>query len=237
MKWIVAVCFFSICYLSAKSQNLVKVQSAPLDTNAIVYDEHGKALRYYQYTKLLNTGEYEITSDGQPGTAGVKRYLKKIGVQKNLSLYKLIAAQMAIKSPMLQKDSVLDIKPLMSVTRKKELDQKVIVLVFWDAGCPPCTDSFSSINDFFDQLPNRDDVVMIAITPDDESVATGKLKEKPLKHAYMETDARETINTYQLTSFPAYVVTDKNHVIRYATSGSTAMTMTMLKNSITQALQ
>ena len=236
MKRIILACCCCIFYLSARSQTITTVHRAPLDTDIVAYDEQGKEMRYYQYIKLLNTGQYKLISKGAPGTKAVS-YIVKVNPQENARLYALIKERTAIKSPKLREDSTLDIKPLLGKVKKSELDNKVIVLVFWDTNCPPCTDSFSDINDFFDQLPNKDNVVLIAITPDDESLVKDKLKQKPLKYARFENDAMGTISTYQIENYPAYVVTDKKHVIRYATSGSSPLTMTMLKNSINEVLK
>ena len=114
------VSFCSIFYLSAHSQAVVSqsIQRLPLDTDIVAYDESGKELRYYQYIKLLNTGEYKLVSKGTPGTQAVS-YLKKISPQDNARLYAIIKARMAIKSPFLQEGSTLDVSPLLRAFGKR----------------------------------------------------------------------------------------------------------------------
>ena len=48
-----------------------------IDTNEVVYDKRGKALRYYQYKRLLQSGEYTIRVEGDPESADRKYFLKR----------------------------------------------------------------------------------------------------------------------------------------------------------------
>ena len=128
-------------------------------------------------------------------------------------------------------------RPCFVPLEKEELDNKAIVLLFWNSDCPPCTDSFSSLNDFFKQISDRKDIIVIALTGDREHVANTQLKETPLLFTKIKNNAHKIINAYQLDSYPSYVVADKNHVITYAISGQAPVTINMFKNSINQALQ
>lgn len=222
-------------YFHASGQTIVERRET-LDTNRIVYDEQGNALHYYQYTKLLNTGDYKITSNGPHDSPDTKFYIKKTTPQENLRIYQFIKDKIAIKSPVLQEGSILNVAPLQDALKDENLDKKVIILVFWNAGCPPCTESFASINDFFRQINNLQNIEVIAITPDDEATALAKLKEKPLLYAKLISNASAVTYAYQLKTFPSYVVADRDHVIRYAVNGSSSITIPMLKTVISQIL-
>lgn len=210
--------------------------SSPLDTNKLVYDDKGNALRYYQYQKLINTGEYAITSNGPPGQAGTKQSLKKLSQTEQYQRFARNRPSMVNPSPMLQENKELDINPLLDIVSKEELDNKVIVMIFWSPDCPPCTESFESINELFMQIHNPENVVIMAITNDTEGKATATLIKKPLMYARLISNARKISQAYQEKLMPAYVVTDKNHIIRFSLKGIGTGTINEFKNCIRTVL-
>lgn len=226
----------TITLLAKASAQTIVERREKLDTNRIVYDEQGNALHYYQYTKLLNTGDYRIKLNGPPDAPGTKSFIIKTTPQEQLRMYQFIKDKITIKSPLLKEGSTLDVTPLQQAFRDENFDKKVVILVFWNASCPPCTESFASINDLFRQINNPQNIEVIAITPDDEKTAIDKLKEKPLLYAKLISGGWAVMNAYQLKSYPSYVVADRDHVIRYAVTGNSSVTISMLKNSISQIL-
>lgn len=208
----------------------------PLDTNQIVYDEKGNALHYHQYEKLLNTGGYNIVIDGSASDPNARHMLKRTTVKEQGQSYERIKKYLTIKSPSLQENNLLDIKPLTGIVPERELENKVIVLIFWNADCPPCTEGFAGINDFFKQISNPNDLIILAITGDPKAAAIAKLKEKPLLYAKLISDAHGILNAYELHSYPSYVVADKDRIIRYAVSGGSTVTIPSLKNAIQSVL-
>jgi thiol-disulfide isomerase/thioredoxin len=234
------LCLFS-CKVYAQDTIQKRIVIGPpnrvkLDTNRLVYDEQGKALHYYQYEKLINTGDYTITYNGSPADPATKSTLKKITDQERNSRYETVKKFMAVKSPLLQENMQLNITPLTSAIKPAELENKVIVLIFWSAECPPCTESFAGLNEFLKQIHNPEDLVLIAITPDDEKVADAKLKEKPLLYAQLLSNGQSIMNAYQLNNYPTFVVADKSRTIRYAITGSGPLTLPMLKSTIKAVL-
>ncbi|HEY0244832.1 MAG TPA: TlpA disulfide reductase family protein [Mucilaginibacter sp.] len=207
-----------------------------LDTNQLVYDEEGNALHYYQYTKLLNTGEYTIRQSAPSGTPGVKAYLKKLDPQENLRFYEMIKPRIALKSPLLQEGKVLDISPFLGTINQEDFNRKAVVIVFWYADCPPCTESFNSLNDIFGQINNPENLIVVAVTYDNEQIASAKLKQKPLMYARLLSNAGQIISAYQLTTYPSFVVADKDHIIRFAVSGLSPITIPLFKSTIRQVL-
>jgi peroxiredoxin len=242
MRYFYIVLLVNMFYITAYGQDsirrakFVSERRIRLDTNQLVYDEKGNALHFYQYTKLTNTGEYTIKLSAPPGTPGVKAYLQKIDPQESLRLYELIKPRIAIKSPLLQEGKVLDITPFLSIINKEDFEKKAVVIVFWYSDCPPCTDSFSSINDIFKQIDNPDDLIVIAVTYDDEKIASAKLKQKPLMYARLISNARQIVHDYQLATYPSFVIADKDHIIRFAVSGLSPITIPLFKSAIRQVL-
>ncbi len=207
-----------------------------LDTNEVVYDEQGKALHYYQYQRLLNSGQYTFRLDGMPGSSNTKRYLKRLSVQEQNRMYDVIKERMAIKSPLLKENTELDVAPFTSIVPARQLENKVVVLIFWNTECPPCTESFADINDFLKQIHNPEDLIILAITSNTKQEATAKLKEKPLLYAQLISNAGSIFNAYQLYSYPSYVVTDKKHTIRCAITGSSQISLPAFKSTIQEVL-
>ena len=136
----------------------------------------------------------------------------------------------------MQEDKELDITPLLSDVNKEDMNGKVIVLIFWYADCPPCTESFGSLNSFFKQMYNPQDLIIIAVTSNNEQIASAKLKQKPLLHTLLLSNARRISDFYQIKLYPSYIVTDKNHIIRFAVNGESLITVPMLKSTISQVL-
>ncbi len=207
-----------------------------LDTNRVVYDEQGNELKYYQYQKLLNTGEYTLRSNGQPGATGTKMYLKKMTDLEHFKMFQMIKPMITNKSPELQEGKVLNTDPLFDVATKAEMDHKVIVMIFWYANCPPCTESFDSLNEFFKQIHNPENIIIMAITRDNDLTAAAKLKEKPLKYARLISSAGKIVQDYRNTQFPAFVVTDNDHIIRSSLTGVSPVTISEIKNCIRSVL-
>ncbi|MFD1255218.1 peroxiredoxin family protein [Mucilaginibacter terrae] len=245
MKSIYILCLVMMIGKYARSQDTVRRTytkttqlSLRLDTNAVVYDEQGKSLRYYQYQQLLNSGDYTISyKGGMPGDPAAKRFLKRLTVQEQNDRYLTIKQFTLIKSPLLQEGMQLDVKPLLAAMKPEELYNKVVVLIFWSAGCPPCTESFADINNFLKQIHNPEELVVLAISRDSKQVAQAKLQEKPLLYAQFLNQAHSVYNAYQLNHMPSYVVTDKSHIIRYSTTGAGQTTLPSFKSTIKAVLQ
>lgn len=249
MKYLIALTllFFANVYIYAQDTTkttkkgvittVSQIRSNPLDTNRIVYDESGKALHYYQYSRLMNTGNFSISYNGNPALPDTKAFLKKISQEEQFKRFDMIKEHLKIKNDYVAENKTLDIAPLSAFYEKEKLENKVIVLIFWYANCPPCTEDFADISEFIKQMDNPKDLLVLAITTDDQKTAKRKLEEKPLLYTELISSGRAIADAYQIKSYPSYIVTDKNHVIRYAMAGSSQITIPGLKNTIKAVLQ
>lgn len=243
MKTTLTLFFLGFFTLLAQAQQgkpaaatLIKneIGRSTLDTNEIVFDESGKALRYYQYQKLLNSGNYTISRN--LNDPGAQKIVKKISADEKERMYGLIKNLMVIKSPLLQENMKLDLKPFENFFPEEQLRNKVILMVFWNVDCPPCTESFSDLDDMAKELDSPKDLLILAITSNAKKVVSAKLKEKPLIHGQVISDARKMITGYELNSFPSYVVADKNGIIRFSISGMSQITIPGIKKAIVASL-
>jgi thiol-disulfide isomerase/thioredoxin len=203
------------------------------DTNRVFYDENDKPIRFYQAMKLLNGGEYNWIEDNSPGG---KRRVYKMSMAEQVAAYERTKTFLKIRSEQLKEGQKLDIMPLLGVLDRKNLDNKVIVFVFWFSFCPPCTESFDALNDFFKQVHNPDNIVILSITNDDKSRAEAKLAEKPLYYAQLITNAGRITSAYGLKNAPAFIVTDRDHIIHFAVAGIGPAVIAAFKNAIRTVL-
>lgn len=235
-KYLIAIITIFCLSTQLRAQVTEAFKKVATDTNRIVYDEQGNALHYYQYNKLVNSGDYTIRYHGRPGDTSVKAHLMKLTDVDKARFLVMIKERLSIKSGKLKEGNALDLTPLQGALGGVDFNKKVVVLVFWSSGCPPCTESFDGLNNIFAQLPNPQDVVLIAITGDDKESALAKLKEKPLLNAQQITNGGGLYSAYDMNTTSGYVVADKDHIVRLALSGMSPLTLTAIKSTIASAL-
>lgn len=246
LRIVTILCIFLIS-VRAFAQDTVRIRkhviqtrttTSRLDTNEVIYDDKGNPLKYYQSQKLINTGEYSIKlKGGMPGDPNAKKYLQEATAMELEAAYERLKTSAAIPGNRLKEGQQLDIAPFSGILNHLEIDNKVVVMIFWSAGCPPCTESFESLNTLFSQIFNPEKMIILAITPDDVNVARTKLQEKPLVHAHLLADARNIITAYSLNTYPAFVVADKDHIISFAKKGMGMVTVAAFKKAIKTALE
>lgn len=220
-----------LLFAGVKAQNAqtqIRQQSFTSDSNAVVYDEQGNALRYYQYSKMISSGNYTLRSDGPPGTPGTKQSLIKLTPELRARVFTTIKPMLTISSGPLGEGNTLDVNPLLKQLKLDNLDGKALVLVFWAADCTPCTGAFSTLNNDFKQT----DIVTIAITADSKGVAERQLKETPLTASYLLNNAGKIFSSYGVFKWPTYIVTDKTHVIKFALAGNSPFIIPALGDAI-----
>ena len=212
------------------------IEAKKLDTNEVVYDEQGNALRFYQYTRLLNSGDYTFGMTITPNDPIPKRKLIKLTPEKKLAMAEILKGKMEINSPYLKVGMTFDTKPLLANFKKEELANKILLLIFWNVDCPPCTESFADINTLLKESGHEQEILAIGITYNSKDVAMEKLKQKPL-NAVLVSDAREALASYRMNSYPAYVLVNREGIIKYATSGSGLFTFPNLKSTLKEIVQ
>lgn len=220
---------------------------APADTNRVVHDENGNLLQYYQYQKLLNTGEYSLRTRVQrkpgdpqiPPPLNAPATLVKTGPGEAKRIYELLRPNIAIKSDLLREGNKLDLSPFMNEFGKEEFDgKKALVLIFWESTCNPCVENLAALDDYFKQLPNTGDMMVIAVSRDGQqriNVITLQ-KQMSLIH-FVGGSVGEGVNDfYQLHKYPSYVVADKDLVIRFAITGLVPVAMPVMKDTLKRLL-
>jgi len=237
MKKYIAALIVSLFFcIQINAQVTIAYKKEPRDTNRVVYDEQGNALRYYQFSKLVNSGDYTIRYNGRPGDPGVQGRLVKLDDDDRARMLKIIKEHASIKSATVKEGNMLDIKPLQNALDGVDFTNKVVVLVFWNSGCDECTENFAGIDDFLSHLSDPHDVVVVSITIDDKVTAIATLKQTPLLNARLITSSNNINADYDINNLPAYIVADKSHIIRLALANSSPVTLTAIKTAVTSAL-
>jgi thiol-disulfide isomerase/thioredoxin len=230
----ILIAFFSI-YVKAQTvpPNSRKVR---LDTNKIVYDEQGKALRYYQYMKLLGSGDYTMKIvNGAPGSPDAKTVLAKMPHDQMAQMYETVKSMITIKAGALREGGVMDVNPLLKALNGETLDKKPVLLMFWNVGCPPCTSVFGNFNDLFKEL-NNPDLISIGIGLDEKEQAEEQLKKTPLNATYLLNDASRISGAYGIYEYPVYVLADRDHNIVLALRGGSSVVLPAIKKAIKKVL-
>ncbi|WP_165499682.1 TlpA family protein disulfide reductase [Pedobacter frigidisoli] len=205
------------------------------DTNQVLYDEKGKALRYYQYNKILSTGLYTIKLS-EDKSLPRKQVITKLSEEQLNKYNTLIRENTKIKNQYVYETKKLDAAPLTAFYEQDKLDNKVIVQIFWYANCSTCTDFFAELSEFFKSLGDPKDLLVLLVTNDNQDVAKKKLKEMPLRNAELISSGKAIADAYQITGYPAYIVSDKNYVIKYAVAGFSRLAIPDLKTAIKTSL-
>lgn len=221
---------FSAINVMAQVAMQGSMSSVRLDTNKIVYDEQGKGLRYYQYMKLVGSGDYTMR-----GTPDGKTVLVKMPDEQRAQMYERVKPMLTIKSGALREGSIMDVKPLLKALKDETLDKKAVLLIFWNVNCPPCTSVFGNFNDLFKEI-NAPDLVSIGISHDDKEDAEDQLKKTPLNATYLLNDAFKISGAYGIYEYPVYVLADRDHNITFAMRGGSPIVMPALKKAIKQVL-
>lgn len=245
MKRYLAICILCVCWAIAHGQDKITVKKVKvtndgtmgLDTNKMAIDEHGNKLHFYQYINLLRSGQYGLSSRGPNGPLLNEYRLEKRDDSRNLEIYEMAKKQIAIKSAMLQEGSKLSVEPLSHLMKADEFDGKAIVLIFFTANCDQCNMGLAGLDSFFKQVYDPQKMVIIGINNYNKQWTDYQLRLTPLPHAQVISDGSNIKEAYWITTSNAFVVTDKNHIIQFATGGSGGIIGSVLKSKITAVLK
>lgn len=251
MKRFLTVCILSICWIIAYGQNPVVTTSKiitkkvavtndgtmGLDTNKLAVDEKGNKLRFYQYIKLLQSGQYDIRPIDPNGQLLTEYRLEKRDSKRDLEIYEMAKKQIASKSAVLQEGSKLTVAPLAHLIKPEEFEGKAIVLVFFTAECDQCNSGLAGLDSFFKEVYDPKKMIIVAINYRDKDKTYEQLKLTPLPNARIIYDAYKIIReSYWINASNAFVVTDKNHIIQFAAEGGGGIINTVFRSKVKAVL-
>lgn len=249
MKRFLTVFILSICWVIAYGQNKTVTKTVirkvtvtsdgtmGLDTAQLAVDEKGNKLHFYQYVKLLQSGQYDIIPIDANGQLLTEYRLKKRDPNRDLEIYEVAKKQIASKSAMLQEGSKLSVAPLAHLINPEEFEGKAIVLIFFTAECDQCNRSLAGLDSFFKEIYDPKKMIIVAINNREKEETYEQLKLTPLPNARIIYDAYKIIKeSYWVNASNAFVVTDKNHIIQFAAEGGGGIINTVFRNKVTAVL-
>lgn len=235
-------------YISSNAQSYTAVRHVPddiiklkpsavqrTDTNQLYFDDKGVALSYTQFNKLLTSGQY-VAKPGEEMTNPKRISLKKLSPEAYEKLNNFIRDNTSIQNEHIATGKKLDVSVLSPYIKTATSSGQILVQIYWYAGCKSCDESLNQLSAFVKELGNPKDLSFAIITTDDISLVNKKLKENPLPNTEVTGSGRTIADAYEITEFPAYIVSDKNQIITYAVAGSSRLTVPDLKMAIKTAL-
>jgi peroxiredoxin len=95
-----------------------------------------------------------------------------------------------------------------------DLKGKVVVLSFWFIGCPACIDLEPKLNAFKEKFAGRDDVIFLAMTPDQAASVKRYLAKE--RFDYLQAiDAKQAMDSFVFGVYPKNIVIDRSGKIVY----------------------
>jgi len=220
------------------SDDIIKLRPSAVqraDTNQLYFDDKGIALSYTQFNKLLISGQY-VAKPAEDITNPRRISLKKLSPEAYEKLNNFIRDNTNIQNEQIATGKKLDISVLSPFFKAAKSPRQVLVQIYWYAGCKSCDESLSQLSAFVKELDNPKDLSFAIITTDDIALVNKKLKENPLPNTEVIGSGRTIADAYEITEFPAYIVSNKNQIIKYAVAGSSRLTVPDLKMAIKTAL-
>lgn len=131
-----------------------------------------------------------------------------------------VTEKFKLENPILNPGNVLNTRFLHPIFSQEELNNKSLVLVFWNKECDNCLDKMSILNTHLKNLMKDNKSLLISITPEKKEDALGILRDNPVSHTDLICNGKAIIEKLGITKFPTYVITDANHNIKLAVSGN-----------------
>ncbi|KLT65489.1 redoxin domain-containing protein [Pedobacter sp. BMA] len=235
-------------FISLNAQSYTAVRNVPddiiklkptvaqrTDTNQLYFDDNGVALSYTQFNKLLISGQY-VAKPADEITNPRRISLKKLSSEAYEKLNHFIRDNTSIQNEHISTGKKLDVSVLIPHFKAARSTNQVLVQIYWYAGCKSCDESLTQLSAFVKELDNPKNLSFAIITTDDIALVNKKLANNPIPNAEIIGSGKTIADAYEITEFPAYIVSDKSQMIRYAVAGSSRLTIPDLKTAIKTAL-
>jgi thiol-disulfide isomerase/thioredoxin len=101
----------------------------------------------------------------------------------------------------------------------KNLNNKVVFVNFWFAGCLPCMYEMKALNDMYDKLKDKEDFQFLSLTFDPDTTIQKMIGKLKIPYNVFHLDKEECKRLNFGNGFPTSMVLDRNGVIRFFTTG------------------
>jgi thiol-disulfide isomerase/thioredoxin len=191
------------------------------------------ALRAAQYNLGLALLRQERDAEG---VAELQAYLSHPTPGSNLeSVRKIIAEPRRGREPFAPDFSLITLQG--EYISSEDLRGKVVMLDFWGTWCPPCVESVPTVADI-EKRYSAKPFQLISISSDENDDAWRSFVAKhKMTWAQCRDSSRRVISTFDVHSYPTYVLIDHEGIVRYRNSGFGGGTYSELGNAIQNALK
>lgn len=207
-----------------------------MDKSGNVYDEQGNVVDSVQVAEMLKGEKYRITIMRKVPDTMFRRVIQKIDPIKDAEEYERMKIALRPPSPKLQVGTALDLDPLAKKINIEALKQKSILMIFWYPGCF-ATENYDVVNRLIRSIKNPDSLEVLLISHETVNRVAEGLKKTPIFYSQLIIDAAPIIKTYRTESWPIVILTDQNHIIKFASLGPPNIVVKGLKKALVEVDQ
>lgn len=201
-------------------------------TDPKIYDSTGNVVDSATARRMVRSFDYTLGRGTPVGQAETKRMLFKVNHATEGRFDADMKMRLRPKSPKLWEGVTLDLTPLAKHADLSKLNGKAIVLLFWNNRYG---NMYERVNDVTSDYINGNKFAVFAITDLGYAEAKTAQKTTPILNARHIVDAQDITSFYATGGDALVVVTNAQHKITYAVTGSAAMTPRIL-NSLLKTL-
>ncbi len=117
----------------------------------------------------------------------------------------------------------------------KQLQDKIIVLHFWMFDCPPCLESLIELNNIVQEYKEKD-IILLGVTLRKKEEINKFFYKSAFKFSIIP-EGIDLFNSFDIDSYPAHVIIDKNSKITFFYEGLSSFTIGNLKKEIERLLK
>jgi len=214
MKKVLQICFLSLLCYSSFAQ---APQQKQLDINSqtVFKDKDGNQVSFDTFIEWTGGSDYDIlpifNDDGS---------LKEIIINK-ISLNTEIKPNEFASTPELVERTPPKFEGYDMQNQFISLDnykEKVVVIKFWFAACPPCIKEIPKLNKVVEYYRNNPDVIFLAPSLDDIATIQASNKRHPFLYNIIPK-AQNFAHSYNVLGYPTHVVINKKGTVESVFQG------------------
>ncbi len=245
-NWLLSCLLGCTITLVSKAQiSLVPAEMAKHlpSASAVVKDSSGRRHHYDDWTYLMATGRYNLSTNGKiKEDETYPEYLlySKFDAEGNPVVTEAMKRHRPAESEQFHAGDVFKPFNEKDITGQRfdlrKPTGKVYVINFWFINCEPCRNEMFTLNKLVEQYKDNKDVVFIAIGLDRASDIKDFLKKTPFNYHIIDY-ARSLAESYGVHLYPTHVVVNKEGKVVYSCVAAPAANPYWIIKTVDEALQ
>jgi len=224
--------FFLVLFSTLATAQGSKQQQLDINSQTVFKDSQGNQVGFDTFIEWTSGNDYDIlpvfNEDGS---------LKWITINK-ISLNTEIKPSEFASTPELVERTPPKFEGYDMQNQFISLDnykEKVVVIKFWFAACPPCIKEIPKLNKVFNLYKNNPDVVFLAPSLDDIATIQASNRRHPFLYKIMPR-AEDFAQSYNVLGYPTHVVINKKGTVESVFQGVNLRIDEKLTRAIESAL-